>query len=900
MTSTLGKTAAYLAAALHKLRFLRGRCGLLVLWPAIAIAVGVTGWSVLLSSLDAERQQLELNALREANALARSYADHLTRTMEVVDQILLHVKYEWELSNGTLRLEKIKDKGLFLHPSFFNVAIVGRDGKLLTSGTPNKAGISVEDRPFFAAHKGAAKDFLHIMPPVVGRVSNNWVILFSRGLAAKDGSFDGVAVVSVVPEYFTAYYDEASLGENGFLGIVGSDNIVRATRIGNSVNTPNFQPLVSVPRFQSESASALMNGNTWFSDKRSRYVGWSKVEGYPLTTMSGLDQQAVLAPYWAGRASAIREAVWATVALAVFAVIAMALSILLAWRKQQLELTQTTYRIATEGGSEGFYIARPIHAANGSIVDFEVVDCNHRGAEFLRQRREELIGKRVSTLYNQVDSRRLMGMLRQAEEAGFYESDEEVPGASALMLQWVHVKVVRSDGELAITLRDISETKAHVEELERRGNEDALTGLTNRHWLQAYLPNAIERAAANHSMLSLLFIDLDGFKAVNDTMGHSAGDELLRNAARRLEDAVRPHDHVVRLGGDEFLVIIENIAHKMDAAHVAERILHAFEEGFRLPQGMSSVGTSIGISIFPSDGADAEALLRHADVAMYSVKTGGKRNYRFYDQKFYDALRTRLERESELREAIERDQFVMYYQPRVDIVTGTTSSMEALVRWAHPSKGLLEPLAFIPLAEETGLILGLGERVIDHVCAQLADWAKSCEQLVPVSVNVSPRQFNQGNVAAIFSTRLAIHGVDPSLVEIELTESSMMGDNPDVADALTAIRRMGIKLLVDDFGTGYSSLSQLQRLDFDVLKVDQAFTAEIEGSEKGQVFFKAIITMAHALGMRVVAEGVENERQIKILKSLCCDEIQGFYISAPLPPSEKQPILPKWFFPSTA
>jgi diguanylate cyclase (GGDEF)-like protein len=401
-------------------------------------------------------------------------------------------------------------------------------------------------------------------------------------------------------------------------------------------------------------------------------------------------------------------------------------------------------------------------------------------------------------------------------------------------------------------------------------------------------------------MLAVLFIDLDGFKTVNDTMGHAAGDEVLRNAGRRLKEAIRPHDCVARLGGDEFVAILDNIMQKIDAAHVAERILHAFQSGFRISKGVHSVGASIGISVYPSDGDDANTLLHHADIAMYSVKTTGKRNFRFYDRKYYDALRAGLEKEAELRHAIEHDQFVMYYQPRVDISTGTTSSMEALVRWAHPTKGLIEPLEFIPLAEETGLIVRLGEIVINKVCEQLAFWARGRQELVPVSINVSSRQFNEANVAEMLATALARYHVNPSLVEVELTESSMMGDSRDVANALTAIQKMGIKLLVDDFGTGYSSLSQLQRLDFDVLKVDRAFTAELERTEEGNVFFKAIITMAHALGMRVVAEGVETLGQIKILKSLKCDEIQGFYISKPLPAPESQPILPKWFFPSTA
>jgi diguanylate cyclase (GGDEF)-like protein len=491
-------------------------------------------------------------------------------------------------------------------------------------------------------------------------------------------------------------------------------------------------------------------------------------------------------------------------------------------------------------------------------------------------------------------------MLYQAMDKGFYEEEIEVPGKSPLNIQWAHLKIVRTDSDLAVTLRDISDTKAHVAELERRGNEDVLTGLPNRHWVTTYLPRAIEHAAQSNTMLALLFIDLDGFKKVNDTAGHAAGDEVLRNAARRIKESVRPHDQVVRLGGDEFLVILEQITHKMDAAHVAERVVHAFQQSFKTSEGVHSIGTSIGISVFPDDGTDAETLLHNGDIAMYSVKTSGKGNYSFYDQKFYDVLHARLQKESELRHAIGHDQFIMYYQPRVDISTGTTSSMEALVRWMHPEKGLLQPLEFIPLAEETGLILGLGELVIDKVCAQIALWAQSGQDLVPVSINVTSRQFNEVDVAKILSAALVRYQIAPKLVEVEITESSMMGDSPEISLALTAIRTMGVKLLVDDFGTGYSSLSQLHRLEFDMLKVDRAFTAELGKTERGNVFFKAIITMAHALGMRVIAEGVENNDQIKILKSLLCDEIQGFYISKPLPPSANQPILPKWFFPTIA
>jgi predicted signal transduction protein with EAL and GGDEF domain len=370
-------------------------------------------------------------------------------------------------------------------------------------------------------------------------------------------------------------------------------------------------------------------------------------------------------------------------------------------------------------------------------------------------------------------------------------------------------------------------------------------------------------------------------------------------AAQRLQEAIRPHDKVVRFGGDEFVVIVEKVAHRIDAAHVAERVQHAFGQPFRLGQGSHSVGTSIGIALFPTDAQDATTLLERADIAMYSLKMNGKHGYQFYKSKFYSALRGRLDKEAELRNAVARDEFVMYYQPRVDIVTGLTLSLEALVRWQHPSKGLLEPREFIAIAEESGLIVGIGELVIDKVCAQLAIWAKQGTELVPVSINVSLRQFGNADVADLLFSALARHNVPACLVELEITESSMMAEGMVVSMMLGCLQQKGVKILVDDFGTGYSSLSQLQRLDFDVLKVDQSFTAALDKSDESKVFFTAIVTMAHALGMRVVAEGVETLSQIKILKSLGCDEIQGFYISRPLPPGEEQPILPKWFFPVT-
>ena len=338
------------------------------------------------------------------------------------------------------------------------------------------------------------------------------------------------------------------------------------------------------------------------------------------------------------------------------------------------------------------------------------------------------------------------------------------------------------------------------------------------------------------------------------------------------------------------MIVLENIHDGLVAAGTCERIQRAFRQSIHLSYGEYVVGASIGISLFPNDGKEARALLQNADIAMYSAKTSERGSYRFFDGKFHDQLKARLERIRELRHALAHDQFIMHYEPRVNLADGSITSLEALVRWVHPTRGLVPPAEFVPLVEETGLVLQLGELVIDKVCAQLARWARHGKALVPVSVNISPRQFNDTDVAQTLRQALERHAVDPHLVEVELTESSVMNETPSVVEAIQAIRRTGIEVLLDDFGTGYSSLSQLYRLNFDGLKIDRAFIVQLGKTEGGIVIVRAIITMARALAMRVVAEGVETMEQVEMLRTLGCDEIQGYLISKAMPPAESQPV----------
>ncbi|MDE2431210.1 MAG: EAL domain-containing protein, partial [Burkholderiales bacterium] len=484
----------------------------------------------------------------------------------------------------------------------------------------------------------------------------------------------------------------------------------------------------------------------------------------------------------------------------------------------------------------------------------------------------------------------LMEIYSKAMASGYYEDEYEIPEKSPLNMHWARRRLARSGTGLAVTIQDISSRKENEENLQRLANQDGLTGLYNRHWLLNFLPQAIRRAQINQHMLALLFIDLDGFKNVNDTQGHAAGDDLLKLVASRLQSVLRPTDNVVRLGGDEFVVLLEPVQRESKPARVSERITDAFKQPFWWNGEKHHVGASIGISLYPRDGEDTETLLKNADIAMYSVKASGKGSYSFFKPELFAKVKARFELEQAMMQALESDQFILYYQPRVNTFTGEFTSMEALVRWQHPERGMISPAEFIPLAESTGLILPIGEIVMRKACTQIAAWRSQGLPLIPVSINVSARQFHAGKLEAKLRSYLEQYALPATLLEMEITESSMMGEDNAILAELASIRGLGIKLLVDDFGTGYSSLSQLQRLEMDILKIDRVFTNALGRSREGEVFFHAIVSMAHALNMSVVAEGVETEQQLDVLRRLQCDEIQGFFVSRPVP-AEQIPAL---------
>jgi diguanylate cyclase (GGDEF)-like protein len=429
------------------------------------------------------------------------------------------------------------------------------------------------------------------------------------------------------------------------------------------------------------------------------------------------------------------------------------------------------------------------------------------------------------------------------------------------------------------------------ERIEYLASHDSLTRLPNREMFNGLLRYAIATAQRHQRRLAVLFIDLDRFKVVNDSLGHEAGDLLLLEVANRLSRALRASDVVARLGGDEFVVILEECGGVEDVERIAASLLSVLGQPVELGAHECHTTASIGIALYPEHGADAQALTRNADMAMYRAKEDGKNGFRLFSQDLKPQSIERLTLEAALRRALERDQFSLLYQPKVDMASGQITGVEALLRWTLPDRGSVPPLQFIPLAEETGLIVPIGRWVLEQACGQTMAWRRAGLRQVTMAVNLSPRQFADEHLLQDIDEALAASGLSPSLLQLEVTESMMMRNVARAVRTLDAIQSRGIRLAIDDFGTGYSSMSLMKQFPIDTIKIDRSFVRDLPDDAEDQAIAQAIISMGKALGMTVIAEGVETPEQRDFLRQRGCDEMQGFLFSRPLPPLQMATLL---------
>jgi diguanylate cyclase (GGDEF)-like protein/PAS domain S-box-containing protein len=433
-----------------------------------------------------------------------------------------------------------------------------------------------------------------------------------------------------------------------------------------------------------------------------------------------------------------------------------------------------------------------------------------------------------------------------------------------------------------IVFHDVTESRAMTEEMSHLAQHDILTDLPNRLLLKDRISQAIAAARRNNTKVAVLFLDLDGFKDVNDSLGHAVGDTVLQSVAKCLSSCVRSSDTVSRQGGDEFVVLLSEIKHPSDAGITARKILTAVTASHTFEQHDLQVTASIGLSTYPEDGQDAETLMKNADTAMYQGKKRGNNTYQFFSQDMNARTVERQTIEGDLRGALKRQEFVLHYQPKINLQTGEITGAEALIRWMHPDRGLLPPSQFIPIAEESGLILSIGKWVLSEACRQAKEWIDAGLPATPVALNVSSVEFRSEAFLDSLRAVLKDSGLNPCYLELELTESVLMQHAEASGSALSGLKSIGVRLAVDDFGTGYSSLSYLKRFPIDSLKIDQSFVNDIITDADNATIVTAVISMAKSLRQRVIAEGVEAEEQVAFLQAHACDEAQGYYFSKPV------------------
>lgn len=468
------------------------------------------------------------------------------------------------------------------------------------------------------------------------------------------------------------------------------------------------------------------------------------------------------------------------------------------------------------------------------------------------------------------------------------EPIEVLQCATALTRKWHNERLVRDHMlqlEQVINVRTRG-LEAATRQLRHLATHDALTGLPNRVLLDDRLTQAMAHADRDGRSFALMVCDLDRFKLVNDSLGHAAGDELLQEVARRLSGLVRSTDTVARMGGDEFVLLITTIDYADDAKRLATRAVEVLQEPVRIAEVDVHTSPSIGIAFYPADGNTIEAMMAHADAAMYCAKQRGRGCVQCFEENMGAGVDNRVQLESDLHQAIALKQFELYYQPKVHTNSGVVRSAEALIRWVHPERGLIAPDGFIPLAEDCGLIGAIGEWVVHEACRQARAWADAGLAPMRVSVNLSPSQFRGSGLIHSIRRALDEAGLDPQYLEVELTESAVMSDPEESIAILEQLSAMGVLVSVDDFGTGYSSMSYLRRLPIDKLKIDRVFINEIVSRPEDASIVRAIVSLAHSLRLKVVAEGVETPAQLDFLKAVGCDEYQGFHFSRPLPSHE--------------
>ncbi len=602
---------------------------ILLMWSAAAVLLLVVIWGGTLAKLRHDTQVARAEALKLALARARTYAEQLLKTVKAIDQTSLTVTYQWQNMNATLDLADQYQKAMHHTPTY--PATIGADGRIRSSWRRASVGIDMSEIPFFAYHRDHPDLSLRINPPSmgVGGMAGKRTIRLTRRVDDADGRFAGVVMVSTEPGYLAVISNDDELNTGDFISVRLSSGPLLVAKTVDNHESPD-------PYYRAEPVFFALQGvleerGERFIDGVPRYVAWKKIDGYPLVALAAITEASAVAAHAATRSAWLSLATVTSLLVLLAALAGAMMAVRHAGRQRKAERVRATFRLAVDGAREAFLIIEPVRAPDGSVTDFQVEDCNERAAQLLRMPRQRMLGRTLSQTFEGEWRERTSEFLSEALERGFAETDYQIESDELHQPGWFHRRAVRSDDGIAVTIRDITEAKLQEQALATLAVTDTLTGLPNRRWLNDYLPGALQRARAARKRVALLFLDLDNFKAINDMQGHAAGDDVLRSAALCLREAVRSSDHVVRLGGDEFTVLLENLERDADAGLVAAQVVKAFASSSAFARWAAhQVSCSVGVALYPTHAQDADTLLQCADKAMYDAKTAGRNRYSLY------------------------------------------------------------------------------------------------------------------------------------------------------------------------------------------------------------------------------------------------------------------------------
>lgn len=868
-------------------KFGLGLLATVVLLNAIVLSLG-------LHSLEESRIQDIQRAEVQTQNLAQALNQSLTSRLERIDQSLQTIARELEASpqtgaSGNSAIDRVVAvQQDLLHESDALRITDARGDVLIGRGIDRQNPINVIDRDYFIHHRDTPASGLFMSKPLLGRIRNEWIVTFSRRVNLPDGGFGGVVLASISVESLHAMLDRFDVGPSGTITLRSSElefiarqpTVLRGQTlaIGDRNVSRELQELV-----RSGETRTTYHTTTPFDQVR-RVFTFHRLEKAPLIILVGMAEEDYLAQW-----SKDRVVTAGVLVLFLLVTLLSALFLWRSWLRQQAAFESLTtaeartrlFSSVFQQGGEAFVV---------TDRENRIVEVNDAFTRLTGYSPAEVIGRNpriLSSGHTTPDEYR--DMWRAIERKGFWQGemwDRYKDGHT--YPKWMTISVVRDNegriGNYIATFANISELKAAEDKIRFLAHHDALTGLPNRLNLQARLDQILAVARREGQQVAVVFIDLDNFKHINDSLGHKVGDGLLVEVANRLRNCVRASDVVARLGGDEFVVVLEN-AGALAVPQVVDKIIKSLAAPCRIDEFNLHTMASFGISLFPDDGEAVEVLMKNADTAMYHAKAIGKNGYQFFATAMNVAATERLALESDLRQALAEGHLCLHFQPQIDVPSGRVVGMEALARWPHPERGMIPPDKFIPIAEQSGLIIALGAWVLDEALRQLTEFEKSGLSGLRVAVNLSAHQLRDPGLPDAIDEALGRHGLAPSRLELEITESVAM-DNPEkTAQLFGQLRKKGIGLAIDDFGTGYSSLAYLKQLPFHRLKIDRSFVKDIEDDKNDAVICAATLSLAHSLGLEVVAEGVETPAQHAFLAGLGCDLVQGYYYSRPLPPA---------------